>query len=224
MRATLAVTGALLLSIATPVFAHRVDEYLQATTISVERDRVQAQVRLTPGIEVFPEVLALIDADRNGVVSDVEQRRYAERVLGDLSLTIDGERLALRLVSFQFADLDVLRDGRGAIAIDFAAAVPRGGGDRRLVFENHHFRRIAEYLVNGLVPRDAEIRLGTQHRSYDQSTYRLDYAQAGEVLGPTPSESGPVGGGWVAVAALIPLAWLSLWRRRRGSRASGALP
>ena len=213
MRATLAATGALLLSVATPAFAHRVDEYLQATTISVERDRVQAQIRLTPGIEVFPEVLAFIDVDHDGVVSDVEQRRYAARVLRDLSLTIDGERVALRLVSFQFADLDVLRDGRGVIAIDFTGDVPRGAGGRRLVFENHHLRRIAEYLVNGLVPRDPDIRLGVQHRSYDQSVYRLDYAQAGAAADQFSPErwSGVVG--WVAVVvALMPVAWLAAWR------------
>lgn len=220
MRAALAVTGALLLSVATPAFAHRVDEYLQATTLSVERDRVQAQIRLTPGIVVFPEVLAFIDTDRNGVVSDAEQRRYAERVLGDLSLTIDGERLALRLVSFQFGDLDVLRDGRGVIAIDFAAALPRGGAERRLVFENRHFRRIAEYLVNGLVPRDPDIRLGAQHRSYDQSTYRLDYAKAGDVprrpLLPTPMDTFL----WQAATALVVLASVA-FALRRG--AAGAL-
>jgi len=213
MRATLVVTGALLLSVATPAFAHRVDEYLQATTISVERDGVRAQVRLTPGIEVFPEVLARIDTDRNGVVSDAGQRRYAERVLGDLSLTIDGERLALHLVSFQFADLDVLRDGRGVIAIDFTAAVPRGGGDRRLVFENHHFRRIAEYLVNGLVPRDPGIRLGAPHRSYDQSVYRLDYSQAGAAVGPLSLDRWSTVAGWFAVAVLTPMAWLTIRRR-----------
>ena len=73
---------------------------------------------------MFPEVLAFIDTDRDGVLSPAEQRRYAERVLDDLSLAIDGERVALPLVSFQFADLDVLRNGRGVIAIDFVAAVP----------------------------------------------------------------------------------------------------
>lgn len=219
MRATLAATGALLLSVATPAFAHRVDEYLQATTIAVERDRVQAQIRLTPGIEVFPEVLAFIDADHDGVVSDVEQRRYAARVLRDLSLTIDGERVALRLVSFQFADLEVLRDGRGVIAIDFTGDVPRGAGGRRLVFENHHLRRIGEYLVNGLVPRDPDIRLGAQHRSYDQSVYRLDYAQAGAAVGPLSAERWPGVVGWVAfVVALMPVAWLVAWRGRAPRR------
>jgi hypothetical protein len=40
--------------------AHRLDEYLQTTTFSVEKDRVQAQIRLTPGVTVLPLVLAKI--------------------------------------------------------------------------------------------------------------------------------------------------------------------
>ena len=177
------------------------------------RDRVQAQIRLTPGIEVFPEMLAFIDTDRDGVLSPAEQRRYAERVLDDLSLAIDGERVALPLVSFQFADLDVLRDGRGVIAIDFVAAVPPGAGDRRLALENRHFRRIAEYLVNGLVPRDPDFRLGAQRRSHDQSLYRLDYAQAGAAVGLLSLERWSGVAGWFVVAALIPTAWLAVRRR-----------
>ena len=58
-------------------------EYLQATTISAEKDRVQAQIRLTPGVAVFPVVLARIDADAGGVISEAEQRAYSERVLDD---------------------------------------------------------------------------------------------------------------------------------------------
>ena len=30
-------------------FAHRIDEYLQATLLTVEKDRVQASMRLIPG-------------------------------------------------------------------------------------------------------------------------------------------------------------------------------
>ena len=177
-RATFVVTSALLLSVATPAFAHRVDEYLQATTISVGKDRVQAQIRLTPGTEVFATVLAAIDTDRDGVLSSAEQHAYAERVLGDLSLAVDGVRLPLRLVSSSFSDLDAMRDGRGVIQIEFDAMVPRGGSDRRLVFENHHFRRIADYLVNGLVPRDPDIAIRAQKRNYVQSRFEMRYVQA----------------------------------------------
>jgi hypothetical protein len=215
MRAALVVTGALLLSVAMPAFAHRVDEYLQATTISVESDRVQAQIRLVPGIEVAPTVLSVIDTDRDGVVSDAEQRAYAERVLRDLSLAVDGTRLPLRLLSSKVSDLELMRDGRGVVQIDFDAVVPRGTAERRLVFENHHFSGIAEYLVNSLVPRDPAILLGAQHRNYEQSSYRLDYVQTGVHSGPPPVDWWSRLRNWLVLVALLPLVWLVLRRERR---------
>src|ERR1041384_2448101 len=110
MRLSLAAAGAILLSAGTPGYGHRLDEYLQATMFSVEKDRVGAQVRLTPGVAVFPAVLAVIDADADGIISDAERRAYAERVLRDLSLTIDGERLRLRLVSIKFAQIGEMKE------------------------------------------------------------------------------------------------------------------
>ena len=178
MKTMLAAAGAILLSVGGPASAHRLDEYLQATTISVKKDRVQAQIRLTPGVAVFRKVLANIDIDADGVISEAEQRTYAERVLRDLSLTIDGERLRLRLVSSKFAKTEVMKEGRGDIELEFDADVPRGGPNRRLIFENQHQSRIAAYLVNCLVPRDPDIQITAQSRNYRQSYYRLDYSQA----------------------------------------------
>ena len=51
---------------------------------------------------MFPFVIASIDKDGDGIISTREQRAYAERVLGDLSLELDGERLKLQLISASF--------------------------------------------------------------------------------------------------------------------------
>jgi hypothetical protein len=112
--------------------------------------------------------------------------------------------------------LEALKDGRGTIELAFEAAVPRGGGNRRLVLENRHARAMAEYLVNALVPRDADIRLGAQQRSFDQSVYRLDYVQAG-----VAPQSGSISGStalfaWGAALALLLFAAVTSVRRRGG--------
>jgi hypothetical protein len=216
MRAIAIGTAALLLAVASPAFAHRVDEYLQATTISVEKGRIALQLRLAPGIEVFPKVLALIDTDRDGAIAEAELRAYAERLATELTLSVDGTRLPLRLVSSRMEALEALQDGRGTLEVAFDAVVPRGGVNRRLVFENHHQRAMAEYLVNGLVPRDPEIRLGTPHRSVDQSMYQLDYAQAGIASQPAsvPRATGVFA--WVAALALLLFAGFTSVRRHRG--------
>jgi hypothetical protein len=195
-RATALVAGLLL--VATPAFAHRLDEYLQAVMISVGDNRVQAQIRLTPGIAVYPIVLRAIDANGDGVISDAEQRAYAERVLHDLSFAIDGKSLPIRLVSWKYADVAAMKEGRGVIVIDFDAALPPGAAARHLTFENRHQRDIAVYLVNALVPTDSAIRIAEQHRNIQQSFYRLDFIDAGvNTLAPQTA------GFWAGVAAWV---------------------
>jgi hypothetical protein len=160
---------------ATPAAAHRADEYLQATTILVEKARIEAEIRLVPGVKAFGAVFANIDRDRDRTASEAERHAYAQRVLGDLSLSLDGRRLTLRLISSVYAEKEWLRRGTGEIQILFEADVPVRRGERRLTFENHHQRRTSTYLVNGIVPRDTNIRLVAQHRSPDQASYELNY-------------------------------------------------
>jgi hypothetical protein len=180
MKMKLAAACALLLLAGTSTFAHRLDEYLQATTFSLEKDRVQALVRLTPGVAVFRKVVASIDTDADGIISESEQRAYAAIVVRDLSLTIDGERIGLRLVSSKFATTEEMKEGLGVIELEFSADVPRDGRpSHRLIFENRHRRQIGAYLVNCLAPNDPDIRIKAQKRNSRQSYYRLDYAQRG---------------------------------------------
>jgi hypothetical protein len=180
MRNKLPAAVAILLSLAPPAAAHRLDEYLQATIISVERDHVQAFMRLVPGVAVSSIVIPDIDTNGDGIVSDTERRGYAERVLRDLSLSIDGHLLKPRLVSVDSTGIGAMREGLGEIRIEFSADLPRStASDRRLIFENRHQRRIAAYLVNCLVPRDKTIQIAAQIRSENQSFYQLDYLQAG---------------------------------------------
>jgi hypothetical protein len=210
-----------------PALAHRLDEYLQGTLISVERNHVDVQITLTPGVAIFPAVLADIDTDGDGVISAAEQRAYAGRVLRDLSLRIDDRALTPHLLSVEFPALEELKGGRGAIRIEFDAALPRGGVDRKLILENHHLSRIAAYQVNCLIPRDPDIRILAQNRNYSQSFYELEYVQPGvradlvdlawlsSVLPSVLPGVLPVRGPLAATALLL-LAWLVLqWRQRR---------
>jgi len=176
----LAAAAAILLLLGAPAGAHRLDEYLQATIISVEKDRVQAFLRLVPGVAVSSLVIPGIDTNGDGIISDAERQRYAQRVLSDLSLSIDGRPLKPRLVSVEVAGTGEMKEGMGEIQITFSADLPPGSAaNRRLVFENHHQSRIAAYLVNCLVPRDKAIQITAQNRNEDQSFYQLDYVQAG---------------------------------------------
>jgi HupE / UreJ protein len=159
--------------------AHRLDEYLQATLVSVEKDHVEVSVRLIPGVAVSSAVIARIDTDGDGVLSRTEQLAYADRARSDLSLTADGERVKLKLVSAAFPQIEQMRDGVGEIRLEFTADLPRGGPDRKLVLVSHQQNQKAVYLVNCLVPRDRDIRIVAQKRNEQQSFYELDYVQDG---------------------------------------------
>jgi len=185
---TLRLAIAILVLVGMPAFAHRLDEYLQATIISVEKDRVQAQMTLTPGVAVVPMLIPSIDTDANGVISGTEQQAYAERVLQDLSLAIDGQHLKLQLLSVQFPALQEMQEGRGQIQLEFKADLPLGGRKRRITLENRHQSGIAAYLVNVIVPRDPNIRIAAQSRNYSQSSYVLEYEQTD--IGPHSASAG----------------------------------
>jgi hypothetical protein len=181
MKPALIATAFILFMLRAPASAHRLDEYLQATILSVEKDRLQASLRLVPGVAVSSPIIGAIDTNADGVISAAEGRAYAERVVSDLSLSADGHVLRPRLLSFDFPKIDDMREGLGEINIELAADLPPGNSNRKVVFENHHLPRISAYLVNCLVPRDRNIQVVAQNRNSNQSFYRLDYLQAGGV-------------------------------------------
>jgi hypothetical protein len=199
----------------TPVSGHRLDEYLQQTIVSIEKGRLEAQMYLTPGVAVFPVLQAYIDTDADGVISEGERRAYAERVLRDLSVSIDGLRLTPELASVRFPTMEEMKEGRGEIELDFHAELPPGGRDRELTVENRHLSRIAAYQVNCLVPRDPEIRIAAQRRNYGQSWYRLEYTQADVGLWRA---GGLVWVSPIGLLVFLRLAWLRASRGRAAER------
>jgi hypothetical protein len=101
-RKTTAVIIAVVLFLGKTASAHRIDEYLRATLLSVEANRVQASMRLIPGMLVSSSVIAAIDSNGDEVFSEGEERAYAQRVLGDLSITIDGQNIRPQLIAWRF--------------------------------------------------------------------------------------------------------------------------
>jgi hydrogenase/urease accessory protein HupE len=165
----------LALGVSAPAVAHRLNEYLQATTIAVAPDGVTVQVRLTPGVDVAASIIAGIDADRDGALSSVETQAYAEDLVRDLSLAIDGRPVTLGLQSWSLASLPQMASGQGESIVTMAASFSGGEGPHELTLDNWHQRRLAAYLVNALQPESASVRIGAQRRNYDQSRYVMSF-------------------------------------------------
>ncbi len=206
----------LIFSCCLPSFANRLDEYLQATTISLEKDRIAVTMRLSPGVAVAPVVVAAVDGNGDDAFSDAEENAYVEQILEDVLLTLDGDSLSLYLKSKTFPSIRDMRKGLGEIQLEFFAAAPRQSvSQRELVFENHHRSQIGAYLVNALVPPDPDILITAQRRNFEQSSYRLDYSQTRTSMASPSLASLFDQRTWlVALALLMTTRVAFLWRRR----------
>ena len=75
-----------MLGVAGPASAHRLDEYLQATLIGVTPQGTEVELQLTPGVAILQGLMTVIDQDRDGRISQAEERAYVVRVLSDVEL------------------------------------------------------------------------------------------------------------------------------------------
>jgi hypothetical protein len=75
-------------------------------------------------------------------------RPYAEDLMRDLSLAIDGRPVTLGLQSWSLASLPQMASGQGESTVTMAASFSGGEGPHELTLDNWHQRRVAAYLVN----------------------------------------------------------------------------
>ena len=188
-RLTLLIT---LLALPSAVFAHRDDQYLQATLVAIEPSGVRLQINLTPGVAVAEQVLAQIDRDRDDAISQNEAAAYAELLKRDLTLRVDGRKLELKLTASEFVEPAELRTGSGTIQVEFSAiSGPLATGPHRLTLENRHLAPMSVYLINAAQPKFATIQITRQKRNDSQSTGEIEFTfhpsrpKIAESAGPT---------------------------------------
>ena len=182
---------ALWLTTPAPAAAHRLDEYLQATRLSVDAELVSVEIDLTPGVRVAPEVYGSIDTDGDGQISNAEAEAYGQEVLRSVVLAVDGRPVGVRLLEIHVPEFDDMSRGMGTIRIRASAAHPAAGSNRHhLSYVNTHRSESSVYLVNVLVPANPRIEIGDQTRDQAQHTLTLEY----RVL-PDPA--------WTAAGSLV---------------------
>ena len=150
--------------LSTSVSAHVLDEYVQKAQIDVAPTGTNIELNLTPGVEVFHQVFALIDLDRDGQISSSEEQDYAQRVLHDVEFVFDGQQIFLRLKGLQFSTMSELKEGIGAIRLDLSTEARLSDGDHKLYFRNNHLPDLSVYLANALVPTNEQFKVTGQER------------------------------------------------------------
>mgnify|MGYP003580160796 CR=1 FL=1 len=165
-----------LLAFPSAVFAHRDDQYLQATLVAIEPSGARLQINLTPGVAVAEQVIAEIDGDRDGAISKNEAAAYAELLKRDLALGVDGRTLELKLSASEFVEPADLRTGSGTIQMEFSAIFgPLAAGPHKLTLENRHLTAISVYLINAVQPRFATVQITRQKRNQNQSAGEIEF-------------------------------------------------
>jgi hypothetical protein len=196
--------------------AHRIDEYLQATLLSVEAGRVRASMRLIPGVLVAPQVIAAIDSNGDGAFSDGEKRAYAQRVIDDLLLAIDGTSVKPTIISWSYPEPAQMREGLGEIHIEYKVDLTYSRRNRSLTLTNRHLNSSSVYLVNALAPQDRGIRILAQKRNEKQSSYELDYQQIAPVDGSSRNSWDNVSA-WLAGIQFSSLFRLGMYHIAKGT-------
>jgi ABC-type Na+ efflux pump permease subunit len=192
------------------VFAHRLDEYLQATLVVLEPNSIRLQMNLTPGVTVAEQVLSQIDIDHDGTISTNEATAYCKLLKRDLSIRIDQQDLKLNLVASYFPGLDELRTGWGFIQIEFSAThSPFSAGTHKLIIENRHLSDISVYLLNATRPQTSSIQIAAQVRNENQS--------AGEIQFSFQPQGGSSKAAALVAVLLIILVGVSLGATRRST-------
>jgi len=158
--------------------AHQLDEYLQATRIAVEHDRIVLEMSLTPGVAVARQIFASIDRDGDRQISALEAEAYGRGVLREVVLELDDRPLVPALVRAEYPAWPELRDGLGTIRLEAAAGVPIPRGRHHLRFVNHHRSDVGIYLVNALMPSTSAISIRAQQRDVLQHGIRLELDRA----------------------------------------------
>jgi hypothetical protein len=176
VRRTFAAAAAFLLMMSASPSAHRLDEYLQAARVSLEHTRVALEVDLTPGANVADGIIALLDRDGDSRVSPLEAESYGRDALSDMVLELDGRPIALTLSHVEVPSIDEMRHGIGTIQLRAGGSVEDGWNRRReLHFRNNHEAGSSVYLVNALIPGNADVSVIGQTRDAKQRDVRIEY-------------------------------------------------
>jgi len=165
--------------------AHRVDEYLQATRLSIDIERVDLEIDLTAGVAVASKVFAWIDTNRDGEISSAEGDAYAREMLRSVVLKVDGWPAPITLVETSFPQFRDMSLGVGTIRLRATARIPAAAAGRHQVsFLNMHRPESSVYLVNALVPANPRLQFGDQRRDIAQHGLTMEY----RVIADAPSD------------------------------------
>jgi hypothetical protein len=147
MRSSVAVLAWLLL-LPGWAAAHPVDEVVQAAYLTLALGEVRVELDLTPGIAVADAVLWSLDANADQRIDAMEARSYAQRVLQQSTLTLDGVTTPLRLEKIIVPPYPELKSQGGTLKIYAVAGRTDRAGGHTLSYGNHYEPAKCQCIAN----------------------------------------------------------------------------
>ena len=187
---------ALVASILAPsaTLALPLDVYLMGSYVTVTPTQVEVEVDATPGVLLAPDVLAQIDTNGDGTLSDAESRAYVQTIVDALRLSVDGTPLTLSIAKIEMPSYLNIQAGYGLIRIytsaDLPASATAAGATASLSYVNGYTPTGAMYQVNTFTSGSTPIGLGTQNRSADQASLDVQFAINGTVASSESTNAG----------------------------------
>ncbi len=219
--ATAAIGGAVLLT-PTPADAHPLDVYLQASYITVQSTGVGIEVDISPGTEVAADLVARLDTDHDGKFSDEEGRAFADVVVADLAVSVDGTSLPITIANVGLPTYKATAAGYGTVKIVATAPGPVSTGTHTVAYENRSRASKSVFQANAFLQDGLRARVGTQERDADQSTLTFPVTIEGGADGSATSPAEGEGSGTLhlvaAGAAAVALAGCAVPLRRSVER------
>jgi hypothetical protein len=158
----------------THLSAHRFDELLQAARVSIEADRVDVELDVTPGVSTADSFIRALDTSGDGVVSQREAWGGATTLVHALDVRVDGRPLHAELITVDTPDVASLRSGEGTMVVRAQAKVSTlAAGPHRIVFRNGNDMPGSVFMANVLVPSD-RLAVNAQTHTADQRELTVD--------------------------------------------------
>ena len=112
-------------------YAHPHATIDQQVQISVGRSRVVVGFAIVPSAPEGTSILAHLDRDGDGMISDQEASAFARDVVAGATLTLDGERIALGEPDVTVPRAEAIASGTGTIRVTTQAPLPLAGSTER---------------------------------------------------------------------------------------------
>jgi ABC-type nickel/cobalt efflux system permease component RcnA len=163
------------------VLAHPLDECLQALYVTLGSTGVAIELDLTPGVLVAPQVIALIDTDGDGQITNAEAQAYARSVLDQITVDLDRQPYRLAPTKLAFPPMLNLTAGAGVIQLEAAldsnsTQLQLSTGPHEVTVHNTYSPLKSAYQSAVVLQSAAQLSVRQQTRDELQQSLRVDYS------------------------------------------------